>query len=126
MSPRRWIRFSLRVMLGTITLFCVFLAGWEICKQRAVTHVKTSSGGWAPGIVAPYLLRIEKSDNVTVTVTYHVWCFGMVCDLPYSRQFPEPGGFYSVVRPRIIYQEESELLGILATDPTSTVRRTNQ
>jgi hypothetical protein len=100
-------------MLGMIALVCVSLAGWEICKQRAVMDVRTASGGWNPRVVAPYLLRIEKSDNITVVATYHVWCFGLICDLPYSRQFPETGGFFSVVRPRIIVQdEEPELHGI--------------
>jgi hypothetical protein len=107
------MRFSMRAMLGTMVLVCVSLTAWNICEQRAVTDVKTASGGFSPKVVAPYLLSVEKSDNVTVTATYHAWCFGLVCDLPYSRQFPETGGFYSVVRPRIIIQDkEPELLGI--------------
>ena len=113
MERRKWMRFSLRLLLGTITLVCVFLASWNACRHRAVSDVKVASGGWTPRIVAPYLLSVEKSDNVTVVETYHFWCFGQICDLPYSHQFPETGGFFSVVRPRIIIQgEEPELLGL--------------
>ena len=108
MEGRRWLRFSMRAILGTITLVCVSLAAWNVCKQRAVMDVKTVSGGWSPEIVAPYLLSVEKSDNVTVVATYHLWCLGLICDLPFSRRFPETGGFISVVRPRIIIQEEEE------------------
>lgn len=112
MEARKWRRCSLRPMLGVIGLVCISLASWEICKHRAVADIKFAADGLSPKVVAPYLFCIEKSDNVTVVATYHVWCFGFICKLPYSRKFPETGGFYSVVRPRVIIQEEEpDLLG---------------
>ena len=114
MEGRNWIRFSLRALLGMIALICISMAAWDFCKHRAIKDVKNASGGFSTTeIVAPYLLCVEKSDNVTVVATYHVWCFGLICDLPYSRRFPETGGFISIVRPRILFQEEDpKLLGI--------------
>ncbi len=91
-------------------VLCVVLASWNVFEQSAVLDVKAASGGWMPAIVAPYLLRVERSDNVNIEVTYHVWCFGLTCDLPYSQHFRAEGGFFSVSRPRIIVQvEEQEL-----------------
>lgn len=110
MEGRRWTRFSLRAAMGTVMLLCVVLASWNVRQQRAVLDVKAASGGWTPEVVAPYLLRVERSDNVDIEVTYHVWCFGLTCDLPYAQQSPATGGFFSVSRPRIIVQvEEHEL-----------------
>jgi hypothetical protein len=106
------LRILLRSLFGLMLLAWIFLAGWRIARQRAVTDVKTASGGFSPTIGAPYLLRIEKSDNITVVATYHVWCFGLIYDLPISRQFAETGGFVSCTRPRIVIQrEEPKLLG---------------
>ncbi len=96
MKGRKWTRFSFRALLGTLTLVCVSLASWNVCKQLALRDVKTASDGWSPEVVAPYLLRVKKSDNVTVVTTFHAWIFGMICDLPYSRRSPETSGFCSL------------------------------
>ena len=37
---------DLGIMLGTITLICVFLTTWKVNQRRAVSDVQTASGGW--------------------------------------------------------------------------------
>lgn len=111
MQRRKWRQFSLRFPLGIVTLVCLLLGLWNVCQHRAESDVSVAAGGRQPTTIAPYLLGVEHSNNITVVETYHIWFFGLTCDLPYSRQFPEIGGMTSIVRPRIIFQQaEPELL----------------
>jgi hypothetical protein len=109
MDCRRWRHFSIKFLLGTITLICIVLASWRVCENRAISDVTRSSGGWTPEVVLPFVLRVGKSDNVTVVANYHVWCYGVILDLPYFSRYPETGGvILGGVRPRIIIQPEEE------------------
>ena len=109
MECRRWCRFSLRFLLGSVTLMSLFLASWRICEDRAISDVDNSSGGWTPIVVLPFVLCTKKSDNVTVVEGYSVWCYGTVLELPYSTRSPETGGVVlGRVRPRIIIQPDEE------------------
>ncbi|MDP6445525.1 MAG: hypothetical protein QF805_17125 [Pirellulaceae bacterium] len=73
MDSRKWSRFSLRLLFCSISFLCVCLASWNVCQQRAISDVKTASGGWTPKIVAPFVLGVERSNNVTVRETYHLF-----------------------------------------------------
>ena len=87
-------------------LVCLFLATWHHCRCRAVADVESRMAA-TPRVIAPFVLQVTRSDNVTVRRTHHLWCFGAILELPLSSEYPETGGFTSAgVRPRIIIQAE--------------------
>jgi hypothetical protein len=113
MAGRTRLRFSVRSLLVASSLLCVALGGWEASEPRAVRDVMRAAGGWQSEVVAPYVLAVTKSDNVTVKTTYHVWLLGAVLGLPYWSEHPETGGLIMTVRPRIIIEfDEDQRLGV--------------
>ena len=110
MNLRRYFRFSLRQMLWCMTLVSVSLGAWKICEQRAISDVQDSQDGWTAFTVLPYVLRVPKSDNVTIRETYHLWAFGYVARLPFSTECPVEFPVILTVQPRIIIRPEEELV----------------
>lgn len=87
------------------TIVCIQLASWNRFETRALEQVRKSNRGSVVETVVPFLLR-ESHERVT----YHVWCYGLVCKLPYSYDNPEWSsngrGIITMVTPRVIIQEE--------------------
>lgn len=93
-----------------LTTFAFFTLGlWKLCEHRAISDVKQTAGGWPPSVVLPYVLRVSKSDNVTIRESYHLWALGYVVRVPYSIERPYDSGLILTVRPRILIQPEDEI-----------------
>lgn len=113
MASRRRLRFSVRSLLVASSLLCAILGGWEASELRAVRDVMRAARGRKPEVVAPFLLAVSKSDNVTVKRTYHVWLSGAVLDLLYWSEHPETDPVVMTVQPRILVEfDEDQRLGV--------------
>ena len=102
----------MRLLLLATALVSLLLGHWNTSTERAIADVGATCNGWVPTIVAPYVLVVEQSDNVSVTKTYYLWCFGRVQKLPFSRKTPDTRGIILTVRPHIVVQPEPEIARI--------------
>jgi hypothetical protein len=117
MDFRFWRLWGLYRLLLYLPFAVVTLipAAWNLCEGRAIRDVNQHKRGYAPKTVMPLVLRVTESDNVTVVATWHIWFFGEVVDLPWSRKYRETQGVLMTVRPLIIIQEEPEQNLVLPT-----------
>ena len=103
-------------MMLLLTFVCLLAGVWSNFREQAINDVTEAAGGWTPQVIAPYVLRTSKTDNISVKETHHLWLFGAVIDLPFVREFPEPTPFMLTVQPTIIldFEEEIELVKLNA------------
>ena len=96
-----------------LALVGLYFGTWPHFRNAAIRDVKSSTV-CKTTVVVPWLLRTQRTDNITVQERYHLWAFGTVIRLPYAREYSDPNPLIMVVQPRIIFEadddEEFELM----------------
>jgi len=102
-------------MIGS---FCVILAVWDACRDRALIDVRIATKS-SCSVIGPYLLHSEQYNHQCICNTYHVWLFGTVVDLPWRSDRPNPHSLIITVTPAVIVQHEEEeaIIGAFENNP---------